>query len=149
MQLTALLGLNGLDRQHRCWAYKLLGTLNEQNLAARKENRGQGQGTEENSPSDGLVGFSFACVFLLSLLMLLEDEAASSSSSSSTTTSSNAQRDLSEWQERQLVMFFPKTRYELHAIRLAKLKGMAIENEESSNTIGFEVEMAETKPPTS
>ncbi|KAF9688385.1 hypothetical protein SADUNF_Sadunf02G0191900 [Salix dunnii] len=39
--------------------------------------------------------------------------------------------------------------YELHAIRLAKLKGMAIENEESTNTIGFEVEMAEAKPPTS
>ncbi|XP_034915938.1 uncharacterized protein [Populus alba] len=45
--------------------------------------------------------------------------------------------------------------YELHAIRLAKLKRMAIENEEPSNTIGFEVEMAETKqsanlaPPTS
>ncbi|KAL9360801.1 hypothetical protein Peur_048924 [Populus x canadensis] len=45
--------------------------------------------------------------------------------------------------------------YELHAIRLAKLKMMAIENEESSDTIGFEVEMAETKqsanlaPPTS
>ncbi|KAG5252186.1 BSD domain-containing family protein [Salix suchowensis] len=40
----------------------------------------------------------------------LQDEAASSSSSFSTTTSSNVQRDLSEWQERQLVMFFPKTR---------------------------------------
>ncbi|XP_061967945.1 uncharacterized protein LOC133691448 isoform X2 [Populus nigra] len=45
--------------------------------------------------------------------------------------------------------------YELHAIRLAKLKMMAIENEESLDTIGFEVEMAETKqsanlaPPTS
>jgi hypothetical protein len=52
-------------------------------------------------------------------------------------------------------LWYNVIRYELHAIRLAKLKMMAIENEESSDTIGFEVEMAETKqsanlaPPTS
>lgn len=37
------------------------------------------------------------------------------------------------------------TRYELHAIQLAKLKSMAMENEERSNTSAYEVEMAETK----
>ncbi|KAJ4728490.1 putative BSD domain-containing protein [Melia azedarach] len=35
--------------------------------------------------------------------------------------------------------------YELHAIQLAKLKSMAMENEERSNTSAYEVEMAETK----
>ncbi|KAL5794804.1 hypothetical protein ACOSP7_003398 [Xanthoceras sorbifolium] len=35
--------------------------------------------------------------------------------------------------------------YELHAIRLAKLKSMAMENQETSDTSSYEVEMAETK----
>ncbi|XP_050207945.1 uncharacterized protein LOC126657319 [Mercurialis annua] len=45
--------------------------------------------------------------------------------------------------------------YELQAIRLAKIKKMAMGNEESSNSSGYEVEMSETKqaaspePPTS
>jgi hypothetical protein len=36
-------------------------------------------------------------------------------------------------------------RYELRAVQLAKLKSMAMENEKSSETSVYEVEMAEAK----
>ncbi|KAJ6390063.1 hypothetical protein OIU77_024311 [Salix suchowensis] len=113
MQLTALLGLNGLDRQHRCWAYKLL-VFQVVKTAETQINKYQNQKEEEEEQLgitqqliDHVKSFT---VDTFKNFPLQEDEAASSSSSFSTTTSSNVQRDLSEWQERQLVMFFPKTR---------------------------------------
>lgn len=39
-------------------------------------------------------------------------------------------------------------RYELHAIRLEKLKQIAIENKKDPNTSAYEVEMLESRKPT-
>lgn len=42
-------------------------------------------------------------------------------------------------------LFFPESRYELHAVRLAKLKEIRMGNETVSSGSAYEVEMSEAK----
>ncbi|KAI7734211.1 hypothetical protein M8C21_018980 [Ambrosia artemisiifolia] len=114
--------------------------------------------TNENTEEQQLYGITDDLINLVKSFTLetfrnfnLQDEQGAVDGAESTV--GIVHKDLSSWQEKHALLVLSKVkelsqlRYELHAIRLEKLKQIAIENQIDPNTSAVEVEMFEARKP--